>query len=141
MRAPFSGLEAKENNMADQQLWAIGNATSHGAQLTSAVSTDDNCSIPQNVITHTQGSGGNFIRIPDCSGSQWYSNHNITVSATDGTWTVSFWSNDQQNGLLYWSPSGHYYEGNPLTGSDANWNGTLLIQYINGNVSVGWAPF
>jgi hypothetical protein len=90
--------------------------------------------------SHTRGGDGDYIQIPDCSGSEWYWNHHILVVA-DGTWKVSFWSNDQQNGLLYWSPSDAYYEGNPLTGSDANWNGTLLIQYINGNVSVGWAPF
>ena len=102
--------------MADQQLWAIGNGTSHGAQLTSTVSTDDNCSIPPNVITHTAGSGGNFIRIPDCSGSQWYPNYNITVSATDGTWTVSFWSNDQQNGLLFGVPLGSLLRGQPAHG-------------------------
>ncbi len=127
--------------MANQRLWAIGNATSHDAQLTSVLNPGDNCSIPKNAITHTGGGDGNYIQIPDCSGSEWYYNHHILVAATDGTWTVSFWSNDQKNGLLYWSPSDAYYEGNPLSGSDANWNGTLLIQYINGNVSVGWAPF
>ncbi len=127
--------------MADQQIYAIGNATGVGARLTSVYYPQDNCGIPSGVITHTGGTDGDYIRVPDCSGSQWYPDHHILVQAEDGSWTVSFWSNDQQNGLLYWSPADAYFDGNPLRGSDANWHGTLLISMKSGALQVDWAPW
>ncbi len=127
--------------MANQRLWAVGNATGADAKLTSTINSGDNCAIGKGVITHTGGSGGDYIRIPDCSGSQWYADHHLLIAAQDGTWVVSVWSNDQQNGKLYWSPKDAYYEGNPLAGSDSNWNGTLLIQKDGSTLSVGWASF
>ena len=127
--------------MANQKLWAVGNCTNVDAKLTSTTNVGDAAIIPRGVITHTGGSGGDYIQIPDCSASNWYATHHILIAAQDGSWIVSVWSNDQQNGKLYWSPSDAYYEGNPLTGSDANWNGTLLIQMNGPNVSVGWASF
>jgi hypothetical protein len=125
--------------MANAQLYAVGNATGVDAKLTST--NGDTAAIPHGVITHTGGSNGDYIRIPDCSGSQWYATHHILIAARDGSWFVSVWSNDQQNGKLYWSPTDAYYEGNPLTGSDADWNGTLLIQTVGSGVKVGWAPY
>ncbi|MES2825202.1 MAG: hypothetical protein V4732_16480 [Pseudomonadota bacterium] len=129
--------------MANQQMYAIANCTGSDANLTSTVSSSDNCSIPAGVITHTGGSDGDYIRVPDCSGSEWYPEQHILVQAADGSWTVSFWSNDQRDGLLYWSPSDNYYEGNPLPGSNgsSNWYSTLLISNCNGSLQVGWARF
>jgi hypothetical protein len=127
--------------MANQRLWAVGNATGLNANLTSTNGNQDSAKLPLGGITHTGGQNGDYIQIPDCSGSQWYDGHHILIQANDHSWTVSVWSNDEQNGQLYWSPADAYYDGNPLPGSGADWNGTLLIQRNGTNLSVGWAPF
>ncbi|UOD32308.1 hypothetical protein INH39_11930 [Massilia violaceinigra] len=123
--------------MSNQKLWIIANATNQQASFSSTNGDSGNC--PAYSVTHTGGTDGNYIQIPDCSGSQWYNDHRILVQAQ--SWTVAFWANDQENGMLYWSPSNSYYGGNPLEGSDSTENLSLLITFVNNQLQVYWSPF
>lgn len=123
--------------MSNQKLWVIANATNEDASFVNTVGDTGNC--PANRVTHTGGKDGNYIQIPDCSGSEWFREHHIVVKGL--SWEVSFWANDKQDGKLYWSPSENYYDGNPLEGSDTSENSCLLIALVNGQPKVYWSAF
>jgi hypothetical protein len=125
--------------MANKNLYAVGNATGADASLTSTTGSKNAITVFRDVITHTGGSDGDYIQIPNCSEAKYYADHHILVVAKDKSWTVSLWSNDAQSGLLYWNSADAYSIYHPLAGSDLSQNGTILIQNKNGVVSVGWA--
>ena len=130
--------------MSNVRLWALGNATDTAANFSST--NGDQGSLPANVITHTGGSDGDYIQVPDCSGSDYFDDHHISVSAPNGSspeesWNVSIWADDQQNGMVCWSPSLYYAEGYNFPESQNNPNCSLLIRLVNGAPVVTWAPF
>ncbi|GKS87491.1 hypothetical protein AVMA1855_25085 [Acidovorax sp. SUPP1855] len=128
--------------MADQKITTIYNGTGVNATLNSVYYPGDNCNLPNRQVTHTGGSDGDYIRVPDCSGSQWYATHHILLQAVDQSWTFSFWSNDQQNGLLFWNSSDAYSDYYPIANSDSASNGSLAItKDPAGALTVVWSPF
>jgi hypothetical protein len=126
--------------MSNVRLWAIGNATSKTASFSST--NGDNGPLPANAITHTGGSDGDYIQMPDCSGSNYFSDHHISINAADGSWHVSLWANDDANGEVCWSPTSSYAEGYNFPQSESNANCTILISVdANSNPTCYWAPF
>ncbi len=123
----------------NKTLYAVGNATGIDASLTSTNGPEDSVTVSRDVITHTGGLDGDFIVIPKCSESKYYADHHILVVAKDNSWTVSLWSNDAKDGLLYWNLANAYSTSNILTGSNTSEKGTILIQTRNGQVSIAWA--
>lgn len=122
-----------------RKLWAVANATNSSASLISVEHPEDNCPIPIGV-THTGGSDNNFIYIPNCSDSTYWENHHITVTADDGSWTVSFWVNDDREYEFFWSSSNAYSEAHPVpesTGDETD-NCAILITFEKGLPVVSW---
>lgn len=66
------------------------------------------------MVTHTGGKGGDYIKVPDAFAC-WDPYWGITIAALDESWSIGIWSNQ-----------------------DA---GTLLLQLVGGNITVGWAPY
>ena len=125
--------------MSNVRLWAIGNATNSAAHFTST--NGDAGALPANAITHTGGSDGDYIRVPDCSDSSYFQGHHIAISADDGSWNVSLWDNDQNSGEVCWSPTASYADGYNFSASINNPNFTFLISIGPNGTPVGyWAP-
>ena len=99
-------------NMA-HRLFAVANATKVTASLTSTEHPGDNCSLGIGV-THTGGSDGDFIFIPDCSDSNYWADHHITVAADDSSWVISFCADDHNEQQLYWSDTSAFSQANPV---------------------------
>lgn len=90
---------------------------------------------------HTGGTDGDFIRIPDCSGSEYYADHHILIQSPG--WTVAMWGNDHRDHLIYWSPGDFYSEGHViLTSGDSNGPDlAILIQGSGPGVTVTGCTF
>ena len=121
------------------RLFAVANATGVPASLTSTEHPGDNCPIPQGV-THTGGSDGNFIFIPDCSDSNYWADHHITVAGASG-WAVSFWADDHNEQQLYWSETNAYSQANPVPASKGVSDSAILIQLQGGRPVVTWTAW
>ena len=98
-----------------QRLRSVNNATSSDAVLTNTEHDYDRTDIPALHIVRTGGKDGDFIRIPDCSGSEYYDDHHILIKSEN--WTVALWNNDDQDHKLYWCPGDFYSESRPVDGS------------------------
>jgi hypothetical protein len=110
-----------------RRIFAIANATDKPATLASTYS-QDNCPLPALQNTHTGGSGGDYIFLPDCSDSNFWADHHVSVTANDGSWAVSFWANDQNSRTLQWSPTNAYADGYNVDGSADYDDAVLLIE-------------
>lgn len=124
-----------------QRLVAVGNTSSSAARLTSTEHPQDDCDIPAYSITHTGGSDDDYIKIPDCSGSQYYAEHHILIQANDGTWTVSIWDNDDLNHCLYWNTADAYSENNPIPATEGWQSVSILIEFSGGIPVVYASPW
>jgi hypothetical protein len=109
-----------------KKLVAVANATPQAAILTSTEHPGDGGPIAANAVTHTGGSDDDYIKLPACSGSQYYDDHNIVIAADDRSWTVSFWYDDDSGNILQWSPGAFYSTGNPVAGSGA-WDSVSIL--------------
>lgn len=126
--------------MANVRLWAIGNATNSSASFSST--NGDKGSLPANAITHTGGSDGDYIQVPDCSASGYFGDHHISIGADDGSWHVSLWDDDTNRGQVCWSPTSSYAEGYNFPASKDSPNCSILIKIdANNNPICFWAPF
>ncbi|CUI08591.1 hypothetical protein LXA47_17410 [Massilia sp. P8910] len=108
--------------MSNPLLVAVANATQYAATLTSTNnSPKDNSQFSLFSTGFTGGTDKDNIKIPQCSGPQWYEGHHILITGQDANgvvmWTVSLWSNDQNNAVLYWNNTDGYSENNPLPGT------------------------
>ena len=121
-------------------LFAVANATGVTATLISTASSADNSPIGLGV-THTGGSGDDWISLPDCSDSTFWNANHITVEATDGSWAVSFWADDQNNRQFYWSSTNVFSLANPVPASQNIDNSAILIQLQNGLPVVTWTQW
>ena len=100
-------------------LMSVANATPNNARLKSYYGQDD-CDIPAWSNTHTRGSGDNATN-PDASDSNYFDEgFHITITATDGAWAVSLWSNDQGRHVIMWSPDASYSGDHIVPGSDGS---------------------
>jgi hypothetical protein len=127
--------------MADR-LWAVANATGSDATLLSSENPDDKKAIPKHTVSHTGGSGGDFIYIPHCSDSTYYQAHHILIGADDGTWKAGVWSDDQNDLILEWSPDDAYSGGHFEWGSKPFRDITLLIDLDSaGHPVVHWGAW
>ena len=117
-----------------QQIWAIANATGLDATLSSPNGMDG-CAVPAGVVTHTGGSGGNYIRVP--TGYPGEPNSTIQIESSD--WTVLVWT-DYEGGL-YWTAEAGASSGTPVPGCFETTNWSMQIQLANGSVTVGWNSF
>src|ERR1700683_5764756 len=94
-------------------LMSVANATPNNARLKSYYGQDD-CDIPAWSNTHTRGSGDNATN-PDASDSNYFDEgFHITITATDGAWAVSLWSNDQGRHVIMWRPDAAFSAGHTL---------------------------
>lgn len=109
-----------------QNLWAIGNATGTSATWRSTEYAGDQTSLPADAVAHTGGGDGNFVKIADCSDSNYFPGHHCTIAADDGTWTISVWNDDHQDHLLYWSAGTYFSNQNPIAGTN-NWRDVTLL--------------
>lgn len=122
-------------------LYAVGNATGVDAKLTSVEHSQDDCAIPAWTVTHTGGTDNNWIFLPDCSNSDFWRDHHINVAATDGSWVVSFWVDDDDGRILYWSNFDGYSTQNSVPRSKDVTDCALMIHLVNGSPVVTWAPW
>jgi hypothetical protein len=127
--------------MCNAKIWAIGNATGVDAKLTNYAYSGDDCAIPNGKVTHTGGSHGDYIAVPDCSADKWFDTHHIKVEAVDGSWAISFWADDGQGCYLTWSSSGAYSPHQQMANSNASESGALMITLFKEQPAVGWAAF
>jgi len=122
-------------------LYAVGNATGSDAKLTSIEHSRDNCDIPAWSVTHTGGGDNNWIFLPDCSDSDYWPDHHITVAANDGSWTVSFWVDDDDGRMLYWSDFNGFSTEHTVPASKDVTDCALMIRVVNGSPVVSWAAW
>ncbi|MBO9710791.1 MAG: hypothetical protein J7521_21530 [Caulobacter sp.] len=120
-------------------LYAVGNATGVAAKLTSVEHSEDNCTLPAWTVTHTGGTDNNWIFLPDCSSSDYWPDHHISVVAVDGSWQVSFWVNDDEGRMLYWSNFDGFSTQNSIPASRDVTDCALMIRLDNGHPIVTWA--
>lgn len=113
-----------------QKLVAVANATGSSANLTNTEASKDDGPIPANAVTHTGGADNDFLTIPDCSDSRYFADHHISISAEDGSWTVSLWNNDDQDHVFQWSPDASYSGGHTAAGSDL-WDSVAILIEVN----------
>jgi hypothetical protein len=114
------------------KLWAIGNATNSDASFTNTEHSGDSADCPKNSVIHSGGSDDNFVRIPDCSDSRYFADHHMSVGAKDGSWTVSFWDDDDNNHIFQWSPDAAYSGGHTVPNSD-NWDSVAILIELGSN--------
>ena len=100
-----------------RQLWAVGNATPVAASLTITERPGDER------IAHRR-KDGDFIKIPNCSAENYYTQHHLLTKSAD--WTVAIWSNDDAGHILCWSP-GDYYLIRTIAGSSDYENCTVMV--------------
>lgn len=117
-----------------KKLWAIANATGSNVTYTSTEYPGDTANIPANTIMQTGGTDDNFVKIADCSDPQYYNDHHCLISADQDQWSLSFWDNDDQNNLLYFSTNGTYAGGKSYPGSDKYESCMILIYMSNGKL-------
>jgi hypothetical protein len=121
-------------------LFAVANATGVSAKLTSTEHPGDDGPI-QVGVTHTGGSDDNWIFLPDCSDSNYWADHHITIAADDHSWAVSFWVNDQDSRQFYWSDTNAYSQANPVPASQNVDDTALMITINNGRPVVTWTAW
>jgi len=121
------------------KLEVVANPTSSSAVLINTEHSYDQTGIAANSVVHTGGKNGNYIRIPDCSGSEYYQDHHILIS--NSNWTISLWNNDHENHKLYWSSGDFYSEQNPIVNSDSYETCSILIEGSGNNITVSAFPF
>jgi len=122
-----------------RKLEIVANPTTSGAVLTSTEYTCDQTNIAANSVVHTGGQNGNYIKIPDCSGSEYYKDHHILI--TNSNWTIALWNNDHDDHTIYWSSGDFYSEQNPISGSGSYDTCSILIQGSGNNITVSAFPF
>ncbi len=120
-------------------LEVVANPTTSSADLTNTEHSCDQTSIAANSVVHTGGADGNYIRIPDCSGSEYYKDHHILIK--NSSWSIALWNNDDEGHKLYWSTGDFYSEEHPVTGSDSYDTCSILIQGSGSNITVSAFPF
>jgi hypothetical protein len=106
-----------------QRLWAVANVTGQDAKYMSTEHANDKCALPNNTLTHT---GDNYFSIADCSDSRYFAEHHDEIAATDGSWVVSIWNDDNNGHLFYWTNGGFYSTEHPVTGSN-DWLSVGLV--------------
>lgn len=111
--------------MCNSVLWAVGNMTTVDATLSSTNGDGDTCVIHAGTVRHTGGDDNNYIKIPDCSGPQWFADHHITIRAIDQSWVVALWANDQLHCGLYVNDAEEYSTSNPISNGDQD--NTIMI--------------
>lgn len=121
------------------RLWVVANATGSDALLTNTEHDYDTTNISKSSIVHTGGRDGNFIRIPDCSGPEYYADHHLLIKAPD--WTVALWNNDAKDHLIYWNPSDSYSESHVILISSNQPDLAILIQRSGPGVTVTACTF
>lgn len=125
-----------------RKLISVTNNTGSDAFLTSTVSNDDDCAIPNQQTTHTGGSDGDFIYLPDCSDSGYWPDYHITIKANDQAWAVSFWSDDQDNRMFQWSQCDGYGVPTFAPGSDESDDCTIQITLDDAGLPlISWSPW
>jgi hypothetical protein len=118
------------------KLWLAVNATPSNAALTSTQSTSDSTPVPASSITHTGGKDNNFISIPLCSDSRYYTQHHILIKSNN--WVVALWTDDDNKNLLYWSPGDYFTNANPIPNS-VNYDSCGIIIVVNGTTPTVFA--
>lgn len=86
----------------------------------------DSISISPKSVAHTGGKDGDFIRIPDCSSSEYYKDHHLLIDF--GNEKIAIWNNDDEGHKLYWSEGDFYSDGYPISGSENYDSCSILIQ-------------
>ena len=122
-------------------LYAVANATGQPATLRSKEHPNDDVGIPSVGVRHTGGGDNNWIFLPDCSDDRYWADHHISVTANDGSWIVTFWVNDQDGRLLYWSDFDGYSTQNPVPGSRDVTDCSLMIVKNGPKPQVVWQPW
>lgn len=117
-------------------LTAIANVTSVSASLTSTTNPSDAMNLLANTVSHTGGSDDNYIKIPACSGPQYFEANHISVSANNDSWRIALWFNDDEENLLYWAPAIDFSQGVPIAGTNKYGNCAILITNSGGNLQV-----
>ncbi len=120
-------------------LYAVANATGDEASLTSKEHPGDDGAIAGLGVTHTGGKDGNWIFLPDCSDSGYWKDHHIKVAAKNGAWLVTFWVNDQDDRLFYWSDFDGFSTEHPVNASKGVTDCTIMIMRDRaGKIAVEW---
>jgi hypothetical protein len=104
--------------VTSKKLIVVANATLENAEFTNTESNGDTRLCPANSAVHTGGMNGDYCRIPDCSGKEYFDDHHMTVAAADRNWTVTFW-NDDDTQEIQWSGGEYYSTQNTVSESSA----------------------
>jgi hypothetical protein len=126
--------------MCNSTLWAVFNHTGVDALLSSTNGVTNTCAITHSKISHTRPINGfeptDFLKVPDCSSQVFYPGHHMTIRATDQSWSVFLWSDDQQGCQLFWNTLDQYEGGTLLGGGSKDPNSSLLIFQSGGVLKV-----
>jgi len=121
-----------------RRLWAVGNNTGTAATLTN--DEGDSVAIAALGITHTGGTGGDFVYLSDCSDSTYWPGHHMTISSS--AWSVSCWVDDQNNRVFMWSAFNGWSSQNIVQNSGAPVDDcSIMINLVNGSPVVTWQPW
>lgn len=118
-----------------KKIWALANATDGTVTFSSTEHPQDTRVAPPFTNIHTGGDDGNFSKIADCSAEKYYNDHHMTVAGPNVN--LTFWDNDDQKGLLYFSTNGTFAGGRPYQGS-ANYESCTLLIYRDRNGNLQW---
>jgi hypothetical protein len=128
--------------MATRKLYAIANFLGAQVTLSNVEEPGDLAKIDPNAVTRTGGKDGDYCLIPQCSGSEYFAEHHMSVEADTekGQFNMALWFNDaEEDQRLYYSLNGQYSGRVPVEGSNT-WEGgaTFLIQ---GQKDVRFFPY
>lgn len=103
------------------------------ATLTSTESSSDTKALRASYDNQTGGKNGNYIDIPKCSAEQYYHDHHITIRANDGSWIITFWTNDKENDWPYFNVVDSYSGCGciPMPDFDACYGGSKMMLIID----------
>lgn len=125
-----------------RRLWAVANATGVDAALMHTQEPADGVACPANAVTHTGGKNDDYIKIPDCSSSDFFAKHHISIAPADTSWTVCFWNDDKDDHSFQWSPENGYSTAHDVAGS-GDWEDVAVVVKLDakGNPVVYCAPW
>ena len=114
-------------------LTVVGNASDSPIRLTNTESERDTCEIQTSELMHTKGGGSN-LSIPNCSGVNYFKDHHMLVQATDGSWEMSLWTDDDADFVIHWS-WGETFDGADAVEGSGDYDQCMLLIDSNGNPS------
>jgi hypothetical protein len=127
--------------MSAKYLVAAANSSPGEASYLSLEHEEDDIVLPPAEVTHTYGTGGEYVTLPVVMNASDFVTKRATIAAKNGTWVLSFWVNHDD--LLVYTFSSSYDDSFDVPNS-RDWSKVaLFVQYRNGEYFAhltNWGP-